>query len=112
MSAISEFSVFYSRKKGVSPRSSPSPDTGVMRVMWGENDPCIFVCSDTPVEIGRAILANLTQQWDASVMTRLGLSNLGEKNIEDVAEALGARLPAADEFTLTQNDLVEILKAL
>lgn len=97
--AFPAFSVSYYRAKGM------------MRVAWREDDPSFFACPNDNEDISRAILANLTQQWDASVLNELGLSNLLGMNIEDVAEALGEQLPKAEEFSFSGPELVEILKA-
>lgn len=99
MQSSSTFSVSYYRNKGV------------MRVSWRDSDPSIFACPNDTTNISEAILTNLTQQWDASVMNEIGLSNLLGKNTADVADALGKQLPQADEFSFSGQELVEILKA-
>lgn len=101
MPVASEFSVSYYRKDG---------ENGVIHVAWKKDDPSFFACPNDNRDISRAILANLTQQWDASVLNELGLSNLLGMSIVDTAEALGKQLPRADEFSLTGPELVEILK--
>jgi len=100
MPSSNSFSVFYDREKQV------------MRVAWRESDPSFFACPNDNRDISKAILSNLTQQWDASVMREVGLSHLVGKNTADVVDALSERLPQDMKFSFSGVELAEILKAL
>jgi hypothetical protein len=94
------FTVSYNREKQV------------MRTSWHDSDPFIFVCPNNSEDISKAILNNLTQQWDAATMASLGLSNLLQKDKLAIVEELGNRLPATNDFAFSCEQLLEILHVL
>jgi hypothetical protein len=85
---------------------------GVLCISLHASDSSFVVCPNDNRQIARAILANLTEQWNRTVLTNLGLSNLLGKNTEDVVIFLSNHLPSTLTFEFSSEELVNLLSSL